>query len=97
MRPLSYYEWMGPGRIKMVNGLKLGDLILHKGHIYRVKHFPTRDMVCADLIHENTAPGYTFTAPQSIKIPRRSVNTNFNNMIMEYIASDRNSVFAVTK
>jgi hypothetical protein len=83
--------------ITTVLGLSIGDLFLHEGHIFKVTKFPTRDMVCGDLIHEVYQPDHNKTAPYSIKCPRRSVNINFNNMIMEYIASDRNSVFAVTK
>jgi hypothetical protein len=80
-------------KIKMVNGLKIRDLILHEGHIYRVIHFPTRNIVAADLIHENYAPVHNYTTPRRITLSRRAVSTNFNNMVTEYITSDRNSVF----
>jgi hypothetical protein len=68
-------------QIKTVKGLKLNDLVLYEGNIFKVKYFPTRNMVCADLLHEIGNGYIRSTAPQSIKVSRRAVSTKFNDMV----------------
>lgn len=56
--------------IKSVKGLSIGDLFDHEGNTFEVTSFPTRSMVCADLIHT-----FTYDAPGNIKITRSSIRT----------------------
>ena len=62
--------------IKSVYGLKLNDVFLHQGNLFKVKYFPTRNMVCADSLHAFCEP-----CPSHIKITRMDVNISFVNRL----------------
>lgn len=67
-------------QIKTVNGLRLNDLVMFEGNLFKVTYFPTRDMVCGALVHEITG-----SAPNNFKMPRRDVDCRFNDMVETFI------------
>lgn len=74
-------------KISGVKGLYIDDLVMYKGHIYRVTSFPTRNMVCGTLIHEIWARDRSKMhdpPPQSFKIPRREVDCEFNEIVKKH-------------
>ena len=58
--------------INSVYGIKRDDLFLNEGNLFKITDFPTRNMVCGKLVHENFEP-----APQDIKISIHYVNRAF--------------------
>lgn len=61
--------------IKSVKGLKIGGTIEYEGNLFTITKFPTRNMVCADIIK------YKSGRPSHIKIP-------ISNYIKTYKSGD---------
>ncbi len=65
--------------INTVNGLRIGELFLHDGNMFKVTSFPSRSMVCGDVVHT-----FRLIAPKSIKVPLRECDIEMGKQIRKW-------------
>ena len=73
--------------INTVKGLKIGELFLHDGNLFKVTKFPTRSIVCGDIVH-----AYQKIAPQSVKVPLRECDIDMGYQVRKWADWSRKQV-----